>query len=121
MLGQRAMKLSADLPGHHDLDRLWTAAFPFAKPHAVDDHGALDRVRQVVAAYHSADPRGYSFRYPVTMGNKAVDHASYVHAFSQSGHAAELCNACDILDRIIKKIQMAEIFAQVWASEPEAG
>lgn len=65
VLGQQSMKLVPDLPPVHDLQKLWTAAYPIAKTRSWVKDDELATVRQVVDDYHLADPSSFAFRYPV--------------------------------------------------------
>jgi hypothetical protein len=110
MLGQEAMDLAPDLPSHHDLQRLWTAAFPFVAKHFGSKTPDLEGVRALIKEYHAADPGSFSFRYPVTKGNMPVDHDSCMHSFSLKGHADQFADACDALDKAILHIRLARLF-----------
>jgi len=121
MLGQQSMHLAPDLPSHHDLQKLWTAAFPIAKHNFPKGETQLADVRQVVDDYHMADAGSFSFRYPVTKGNKPVDHASFIHAFSHKHHASQFRKACDTLDEIINKLRLSVLLSRIFRprTEPE--
>jgi hypothetical protein len=119
MLGQEAMALASGLPPHHDLQKLWTAAYPIAKSRRGVTDADLAMVRQVIDDYHDADPGSSSFRYPVAKSNKPVAHRAFVHAFSKKAHATAVRRACDYLDDIIRKLRFAVLFrgAQQVAAE----
>jgi hypothetical protein len=107
MLGQEAMALTFDLPSHHDLQRLWTAAYPIAKSRRGVSDTELATVRQVVDDYQDADPGSFNFRYPVATNNKPVVHKTFVHAFSKKAHASAIRSACDYLDDIVRELRFA--------------
>lgn len=110
MLGQEAMELVADLPSHHDLQRLWTAAFPIVAKYYGGKTRDLEGVRALIDEYHAADPSSIGFRYPVTKGNRPVNHESFMHSFSHQGHADQLAAACDSLDKVILRIRLSRLF-----------
>jgi hypothetical protein len=107
MLGQEAMALTYDLPSHHDLQKLWTAACPIASSRRAVSETELAKVRQVVDDYQDADPGSFNFRYPVEKNNKPVVHRDFVHAFSKKAHSSAIRGACDYLDDIIRKLRFA--------------
>lgn len=117
MLGQEAMKLTAFLPSHHDLDRLWSAAFPVIKLYPPKEESQIDQVRQIVKDYHDADPGSFNFRYPVSTNNKPIKHASFVHSFGVSQHSLSFRNACNCLDKVIQRLRFALIFIQFGTSK----
>jgi len=112
MLGQEAMALAYDLPSHHDLQKLWTAAYPIAKTCRGISDGELATVRQVVDDYHNADPGSFNFRYPVERNNKPVVHKTFVHAFSRKAHASVIREASDYLDDVIRKLRFTVLIRQ---------
>jgi len=115
------MGLVADLPSHHDLQRLWTAAYPIVIKYHSQKDVDLAVVRQVIDDYHAADPNSISFRYPVTKANKPVDHASFVHSFSHQQHASQFAAASEALDVTISRLRFAEIFVDFREAKSDEG
>lgn len=117
MVGQDALGLRLDLPGHHELDRLWTAAQPMIVACGFQED--LGSVRALVDQYHLADPHSFNFRYPVNTKNKPVQHETFMHAFSKTQHLAKTKAAFDLLDRAIRRAQMTGLFRRVAAAKLE--
>ena len=117
MLGQEWLGLDADLPGHHDLQRLWTGAFPIASLQKSHSKAKSQAVRELVQAYHDADPLSFSFRYPVSKSNAPVDHAPFLQRFSIAQHRAMFDSACDYLDTLIKELGQRVSFS--WLFGPK--
>jgi hypothetical protein len=107
MLGQQAMRLVLDLPGHHDLQKLWTAAYPIASARRPNGATQLAMIRRIIDDYNQADPGSYNFRYPVTKNNTPIVHKAFVHAFSQRTHASNMKEAFDYLDDIIRELRFS--------------
>lgn len=107
MLGQQALRLVLDLPSHHDLQKLWTAAYPIASGRRPSGSKELAAIRQIVDDYNKADPGSYNFRYPVTRSNMPIVHKAFVHAFSQKTHASNMKEAFDYLDDIIRELRFS--------------
>jgi hypothetical protein len=105
MLGQEMMDLAYDLPEHHDLQRLWTAAFPIAASKGKKVTERLSVVRRVIDDYHQADPGSFNFRYPVAKGNRPIAHKAFIHAFSLKDHTTAMIEAYDVLDAIIHQMR----------------
>lgn len=111
ILGQKSMQLTEDLPPHHDLQKLWTAAFPIAKQNYPNGETQLAEVRQVVNDYHAADPRSSNFRYHVTRKNDLVEYASFIRSFSHQSHVSQFRKASDTLDMIVNALRFSALLA----------
>jgi hypothetical protein len=116
MLGQQAFDLALDLPSHHDLPKLWTAAYPIAIHRRPKGRASLLEVRQVVDDYHEVDPGSFNFRYPVAKNNNPIVHKEFVHAFSQKAHSSKIERGCDFLDDVIRSLRFAVLWRGVKAS-----
>lgn len=117
MLGQETMELTAFLPGHHDLEKLWSAAFPIIKLYPPKDKSQIKQVKQIVMDYHEADPGSFNFRYPVGTNNRPIDHASFVYSFGMDQHTSSFSSACNCLDKVIERLRFAKIFIPFKTSE----
>ncbi len=106
MLGQEDMDLTPDLPGHHNLEKLWTSAFPIMRIHDKCTGDEVSLVRTVVREYHRADLGSFNFRYPVSKDNRKISHEEALHAFSLESHNLQFNNAVTSLSKVIKNLKM---------------
>lgn len=113
MLGQDALGVEPDLPDHHNLKRLWTAASPFFLLHRRPDTDLALRARAIVEAYDAADNGSYSFRYPVTRANARIKHSNALHQFSPAQHADAFERCCNYLGDIIRTLRVRLFFRGV--------
>jgi hypothetical protein len=112
MFGQEWMRVAPDLPGHHDLAKLWTAAVPIAKATRLKDDSRLRTVGQMVDDYCKVDCGSYSFRYPVSKNNEPIQHQAFLHAFSLEKHAELFQNAVDFLGELIRTLRILILFSK---------
>ena len=110
MLGQEVLELTSDLPSHHDLQRLWTSAYPMAKNFVSNRDPSIDTARQLVDDYHAADPHSVNFRYPVTKSNQPVAQAEFIHEFSLKQHATAFKKSCEALNDVIRRLRFSIAF-----------
>jgi hypothetical protein len=116
MLGQEALGLDADLPDHHDLQRLWTAAYPFMCLRKGHNERTADVVRTLVGDYHAADPGGASFRYPVSRNNRPLQHPDFLHRFSREQHASHFATACDYLSKALSRLRFRSMLRRAFGT-----
>ena len=114
MIGQQWLRVEPDLPGHHDLQRLWTAALPIAHAKlgarlekAID----LALVRSLIDSYHQVDSGSFAFRYPVGKNNRAHSHQAYLYRFSASGHHQKFERVADGLNKVILSLRYGLMFS----------
>lgn len=112
LLGQESLGLAQDLPNHHDLCRLWTAAYPILKIKAKLSNEESDLIRSVVDEYHSMDPGSFSFRYPVSIKNKKINLDSRLQSFSLKEHNITFRKVVDCLRKVIMYLKMDIVFSK---------
>lgn len=116
MLGQKVLRLDPDLPGHHDLQKLWTAAYPIAVAVNFKRLDDLLQVRSIVEHYHSADASSFNFRYPVSRANAPIVHKDWIHSFGLAGHSERMRVGTALLDAVIRKLRFRITFAALGGS-----
>jgi len=121
MLGQEGLGLTQDLPDHHDLQRLWTSAFPIIqlKGHLKGDE--IGRLQAMVIEYHELDPKSFSFRYPVTKKNETIQHNPRIHAFSIKQHNDRFADVEAIMSHLIKVLKIGLIWTRAMRTRAQQG
>lgn len=119
MLSQELYDLPPDLPGHHDLRRLWTSVYPMIKLVDKCDDGEIIYIGKFIDQYHAIDEYSFSFRYPVTKRNNAVEHEKFLTLFRLSSHKQAFEKVTAIFKKILQCLEMGEILKQFnkWHSE----
>lgn len=106
MLGQEYLDLDHDLPSHHDLSRLWSAAYPMMLLTKKAEGEGLLRARKVVEEYQRVDPSSTTFRYPVDKNNSKMKAKDGLVRFSRSQHAKAFKESAEALNRTIDSLKM---------------
>jgi len=114
MLGQESLGLIQDLPDHHDLRRLWTAAYPILMIKGKLSTEQINLIHSVVDEYHSMDPCSFSFRYPVSKKNKRINHDSRLQSFSLEKHSTTFREVVDCLHKVVKNLKMSIVLSELW-------
>lgn len=109
MLSQELYDLSPDLPGHHDLRKLWTATYPMIRLLGKCDDSEISFAGKFIDQYHKIDELSFSFRYPVTKNNKAVEHKKYLTSFRLSTHKQSFEEVTAIFTKILQSLEMREM------------
>lgn len=117
MLGQRYLDLDADLPDHHDLQRLWIAAFPYIELLGKMEKTTISGISETVKEFHKIDPMSFNFRYPVSKKNQRIKHESYLQSFHLSKHNEAFQKIGLELKKLIDNIEMKTIFKNVMNRE----
>jgi len=119
MLSQELYDLPPDLPGHHDLRKLWTATYPMIKLVEKCDDGEISFIGNFINQYHTIDEYSFSFRYPVSKSNKAVEHEKYLTLFRLSSHKQSFEKVTAIFKKILQSLEMGEMLKNFnkWHSE----
>lgn len=115
MLGQESLKLVPDLPDHHDLQRLWTAAYPVIRIKSKISKPEIEQIALLVNEYHSLDPGSFTFRYPVNKKNKAIKTDQRVRAFSLKSHSERFEGVKEVMSQLIRNLK----FSIVWSRASE--
>ncbi len=118
MLGQDAMSLSLDLPGHHDLDKLWTAAAPILAWATEGGLSSLERVRTTIGDFHRQDGSSISFRYPVNKQNKQITRNPEIQTFQGLEYATRMQATFDALDEGITRLRLRLMFNLIVEASP---
>lgn len=121
LLGQESLGLDQDFPGHHDLCRLWTAAYPILKIKSKLSNEDSDLVRSVVNEYHSVDPGSSSFRYPVSKKNKKINHDNRLQSFSLKEHNIKFRKVAKCLHKVIINLKIGIILSNVLRKSAQHG
>ncbi|MFC1600815.1 hypothetical protein ACFL34_00505 [Candidatus Sumerlaeota bacterium] len=119
LLGQESLGLAQDLPDHHDLCRLWTAAYPILRDKLSNEES--DFIRSVVDEYHSMDPGSFSFRYPVSRKNRKINLDSRLQSFSLKEHNTTFRKVVDRLGGIIMILKLNILFSGALRNSPQHG
>lgn len=119
MLSQELYDLQPDLPGHHDLRKLWTATYPMIKLVEKCDDGEITFIGKFIDQYHTIDENSFSFRYPVSKSNKSIQHEKYLTLFRLSSHKQSFEKVTVIFQKILQSLEMGEMLKRInkWHSE----
>ena len=119
MLGQELYDLSPDLPGHHDLRKLWTSTYPILKLLNKCEDSELEFIGKFVEEYHIIDEQSFSFRYPVSKKNISIKHENYLTAFKLSTHRNAYSKVTRIIEKVFRGIQMKKMMKNFnkWRAE----
>lgn len=110
MLGQRYLDLDADLPDHHDLQRLGIAAYPYIELLGKMEKTTISNISKTVNEFHKIDPMSFNFRYPVSKKNQRIKHESYLQSFHLSKHNEAFQKIGLELKKLIENIEMRTMF-----------
>jgi hypothetical protein len=121
MLGQESLGLIQDLPDHHDLCRLWTAALPILLIKGKLSAEQIDLIRSVVDEYHSMDAGSFSFRYPVSKRNKKINHDDRLQSFSLEKQNGTFREVVGCLHKVVKNLKMGIVLSKAWRNTAQHG
>ena len=113
MLGQEYHDLSFDLPITHDLNKLWTAAYPMMNIYSKMDKKKVQCVKKFIAEIQRIDPNATKFKYPVDKGNQPIERKSELASFKRSTYVDKFRETVEVLSKIVDAIKFKNVLKEL--------